>query len=214
MATVPLAPTTLRISSKALGIESGPAVAIPSDMVTALLPLVAFALGTPSQTASPAPDKSEVRAHTAQLRLAEVLAEADEIVAVSAADQTITFAIVDRGAAMRVVAKTSKRGIVSSLVVERSADDLGTDGPGALTWLGEELAASTSTAITRLSVDDDGAILVTTNQQQRYLVIPGRGSGGRPGGRPKAPPGSRPSAPAGAGPSASVRAREGPPRRP
>ena len=33
-------------------------------------------------------------------------------------------------------------------------------------------------AVTRLEVDEDGAVTLTTNEGMRYMAIPGRGSGG------------------------------------
>jgi hypothetical protein len=47
---------------------------------------------------------------------------------------------------------------------------------GGLSWLAETMKSTT--AVTRLAVDEDGAVLLTTSDGQRFMAIPGRGSGG------------------------------------
>lgn len=115
---------------------------------------------------------SETR--VAQVRLAETLAEADAIEAVSVDGRAVTFVIVRDGGTFEVTAKTTKRGDVTALAIA-PARAVPVELHG-LTWLGAELAEVT--AVTRLVVDADGAVTLATNDGRRYMAIPGRGSGG------------------------------------
>lgn len=115
----------------------------------------------------------------AQVRLAETLAGADAIHGVRASGTTITFTI-SRGEKLFDVVVTTRarrtanapKGEVMSLAIVSPTGKATSD----LSWLGEELASVT--AITKLAVDEDGAITLTANDGRRYMVIPGRGSGG------------------------------------
>jgi hypothetical protein len=111
----------------------------------------------------------------AQVRLAEALGAADAIHTVSARRGTITFAVTRGDQTLQLTARTNKRGEVTSLVI---APHTTTEGEqlGGLSWLADELAEAT--AITRLVPDGDGAITIVTADGRRYMVIPGRGSGG------------------------------------
>ena len=109
----------------------------------------------------------------AQVRLAETLAEAESIESVFARGPKITFVIVRDGETKNVTAHT-KKGEVISLSITR-ARDLPVQLHG-LSWLGSELAEVT--AVTRLVVDEDGAVVIATDDGRRYMAIPGRGSGG------------------------------------
>jgi hypothetical protein len=112
----------------------------------------------------------------AQVRLAETLAEADAIEAVTAKGRrAVTFVIVRDGETFDVTAKTTKSGAIVSLAIARAPQRLAVQLHG-LTWLGSELADVT--AVTRLVVDDDGGVMIGTDEGRRYMAIPGRGSGG------------------------------------
>ena len=137
----------------------------------------------------------------AQVRLAETLAEADAIESITARDRnTIMFLVIREGDTFEVIAKTTmgvtkkskssskatskskvkrtphvQAGEISSLTISRLPNPLAAQLHG-LTWLGAELADVT--AVTHLEADDDGAVMLTTNDGRRYMAIPGRGSGG------------------------------------
>jgi hypothetical protein len=110
----------------------------------------------------------------AQVRLAEVLGTADGIHRVSAKGSQITFVITRGEQVFRVEATTTRTGEVTALTIAPADRDL--ELGGGLTWLAEELEAVT--AVTRLVADEDGAVTITTNDNRRYMAIPGRGSGG------------------------------------
>jgi len=150
-------------------------------MLHTLLPLISVALGL----SAPAPALGEepvtvTTPRTAQVRLAVTLAEADAIHAIRRDPKraTITFAIDRDGEAFDVVATTRARGRHQGEVVALSIVDAGPalGDVGSLSWLGAELADAT--AITRLVVDEDGAVTITTSEGHAYMAIPGRGSGG------------------------------------
>lgn len=154
-------------------------------MLHALLPLVSVALaaGSSAPAAEPVVAAVEpVRAaaelvtspRVAQVRLAETLSEATSIEAVSARGRRVTFAIIHDGAALDVTATVTKSGEVVALAIT-PARAIAAQLHG-LTWLADELAQAT--AVTRLVVDEDGAVLIRTSEGQRYMAIPGRGSGG------------------------------------
>jgi hypothetical protein len=151
---------------------SGPAVEALEGMIGFLpiLPLVTLF----SQLAV---DDVEVVSspRVAQVRLAETLAEADAIESVAARGRAITFVIVRAGETFDVTAKTKKSGEIVSLAIARAPRALAVQLHG-LTWLGSELAEVT--AVTRLNVDEDGGVLIGTDDGRRYMAIPGRGSGG------------------------------------
>lgn len=137
-----------------------------------LMTLLGFALGGVSD---------DVRAETvtsprvAQVRLAETLGEADAIHAVRAHGRRITF-VITRGAQTIEVTATTRRGNgeVTALAIAPVAPTAA--ALGGLSWLADELEGAT--AVTRLVADEDGAVTVTTREGQRYMLIPGRGSGG------------------------------------
>jgi len=146
-------------------------------MLLAVLPLVSVALaaGSPS-TPVERPGAAEVVAspRVAQVRLAETLAAAESIETVSARGRKVTFAIVRDGAAFDVTATTRRSGEVIALTIA-PAQSIAAQLHG-LTWLGELLAEVT--AVTRLVVDEDGAVVIQTSDGQRFMAIPGRGAGG------------------------------------
>lgn len=127
--------------------------------------------------AGPPPAIEEVASpRAAQVRLAELLGGADSIDSITTADRgrTITFAIARGDAASDVVAHTDKRGEIVALEIVPATRPAGELGP--LTWLAPELVEAT--AVTQLVVDEDAAITIATSDGRRYMVIPGRGSGG------------------------------------
>jgi hypothetical protein len=138
--------------------------------VAIVLRLMAFIAASGATTA--AADEAVMKPRTAQVRLARVLREADAIESVTANGRAITFVIADRGETLRVVA-TTRDGSVSALSVAHSDYPIES---GNLTWLASELADVR--AITRLDADEDGAVTITTSDLRRYMIIPGRGSGG------------------------------------
>jgi hypothetical protein len=117
---------------------------------------------------------------TSQVRLADMLADADSIDfvrasgSVHASEHTFTFAIERGDTPFDIVATTDRHGVVIDVEAhERMAADFDL---GGLSWLAETMKSTT--AVTRLAVDDDGAVLLTTSDGQRFMAIPGRGSGG------------------------------------
>lgn len=110
---------------------------------------------------------------SAKLRLAETLASADSIDAVSAKGHLVSFAITRDGTAFRVDVTTRKTGEVVSLVVVESGGRVSEQG--GLTWLADELDTTT---VQKLVVDEDGAVTIATGAGRKYMAIPGRGSGG------------------------------------
>lgn len=144
-------------------------------MLHSLLPLISIMVGSsaPIPAAGPAPAE---RPRTAQVRLAEALAEADAIFAVTVRGAAITFELEREGHAYDVVVATRPRR--GGAIVALEVHDLGAAHgvPNSLGWLGDELADAT--AVTSVSADDDGAVTLTTSDGRAYMVIPGRGSGG------------------------------------
>lgn len=111
---------------------------------------------------------------TPQVRLADMLADADSIDSVRASDHTFTFAIERGDTPFEIVATTDRRGVVIDVEAhERLAADFDL---GGLSWLADTMKSTT--AVARLAVDEDGAVLLTTSDGQRFMAIPGRGSGG------------------------------------
>ena len=139
---------------------------LSKDMwITALLPLITSMPHAAVEVQSP---------RAARFQLADTLAQADSIDGVTANGRTIAFAITRDGAAFRVAATTRKNGDVISLVVAKS--DGRVSEQGGLTWLADEL--DDGVAVTRLVVDEDGAVTIATSAGRKYMAIPGRGSGG------------------------------------
>jgi hypothetical protein len=110
----------------------------------------------------------------AQVRLAEVLGTAEGIHSVYARGTTIAFVITRDEQPFRVVASTRKGEVIALTIASMSAKGL--ELGGGLTWLADELEAVP--AVTRLVADEDGAVTLTLSDGRRYMVIPGRGSGG------------------------------------
>ncbi|HEY5921541.1 MAG TPA: hypothetical protein VIV11_07710 [Kofleriaceae bacterium] len=138
----------------------------------AILPLVAMSSDVFTTAAMDMPTPSKQR--TAQVQLADVLANADSIDSVQAKDSTVTFTITRGDRRIDVVATTAASHEVTLVVErERGFDD---GGMGGLTWLVDTMRETI--AVTRLDVDEDGAVTLTTDQGMRYMAIPGRGSGG------------------------------------
>jgi hypothetical protein len=109
----------------------------------------------------------------AKQKLADTLASASSIDSVSANGRLVSFAITRDGNAFRVDVGTRKTGEVISLAVVESEGRVSEQG--GLTWLADELD---TTSVTKLVVDDDGAVTIATAAGRKYMAIPGRGSGG------------------------------------
>lgn len=147
-----------------------------------LLPLVALALApTPSVLEAGAPAVAS-SPRGAQVRLAELIGEADSIHAISvrrakASSRSRPTAVevsLDRdGVGYRVVATVNPRGEVTSLTVVEASP---VEALGSLSWLSREIA--NANAITRVAVDEDDAITLVTDANDAFMIIPGRGSGG------------------------------------
>jgi len=137
-------------------------------MWTLILPLISFAVSAAQ------PAHAVVTPRAAQVQLAEALASADAIHAVSAHGTIVSFAIDRDGESFRIEAVTRGNREVVALTVSEAGPALG--APGSLSWLADELAQAT--AITTLAVDEDGAVTIATSEGRAYMAIPGRGSGG------------------------------------
>ncbi|MCX5748557.1 MAG: hypothetical protein NT062_39415 [Proteobacteria bacterium] len=143
-------------------------------MLGLLAPLVSLAVVS-SRPVAPAESSVRDVPRLAQVRLAETLAAADSIAWVRATGaHTITFAITRRDHAYRVVAQTDRLDVVTAVVIDEVSDT--SLEPGNLAWLGAEL--TDATAVRQLAADEDGAIVIVTSDERRYMAIPGRGSGG------------------------------------
>jgi len=146
-------------------------------MLTAILPVISLAVSLARPVAS-ASDEIVPSPRAAQVRLAEVLAEADAIHRIAGIDakrgaHTIAFAL-DRGdSSVRVIATTRARGEVISLTITPTGPARG--DLGGLSWLSPELAEAI--AITRVTVARDGAVTLTTSDDRAYRALPGRGAG-------------------------------------
>ncbi len=147
-------------------------------LITLILRLVSLAGVATGAVSSPADDAAEAERisapRVAQVRLAEALGTADAIHSVAARGRTITFSITQGDAAFEVTATTRRYGDVVALAIHEAPQSA--DGLGGLSWLVDELAQAT--AVTRLVVDEDGAVTMVTTDGRRYMAIPGRGSGG------------------------------------
>ncbi|MDB4955165.1 MAG: hypothetical protein JWO36_2734 [Myxococcales bacterium] len=145
-------------------------------MMFTILPLVSVAMVLASPGEGGTVGGSAASPRGEQQRLAQTLADADSIDAVSADRKRhlVTFSIDRAGEAYTVIAKTRRTGEVLS--VEVRDEGTGTFEIGGLTWLSDTLRGAD--AVTRLVVDEDGAVTLTTSEGERYMAIPGRGSGG------------------------------------
>lgn len=154
------------------------------------LPVISMMLGagvdpaaatTDSADLTPAITRFEGRA--AQVRLADVLGDADavETVVGTAKTHVVAFEYVRGGEAFEAIART-RHGEIVTLDVRDAGPALGWDGSedgverGGLAWLGDIMKETV--AVTRLEVDRDGAVTLVTSDGQTYMAIPGRGSGG------------------------------------
>ena len=142
-------------------------------MMILLVPLISVAV----QPIQPAIETGSPRG--AQARLAEMIGDADAVHSISvrrakAKVKAIDIALDRDGTAYRVTATVNAHGDVTSLTI----DERGTSYAelGSLSWLSPEIASST--AITRITVDEDDAVTLTTDTGEAFMIIPGRGSGG------------------------------------
>ncbi len=142
-------------------------------MLTILLPVISLSVSL-ARPVGPA-DEVVVTPRAAQVRLAEILAEADAVHGVVAVERhAIAFELDHGGVELRAVATTRKSGEVISLVIVETGP--AREDIGNLSWLSDELAQTA--AVTRLVLDADGGVTITTNDDRAYMAIPGRGSGG------------------------------------
>jgi hypothetical protein len=152
------------------------------------LPVISSMLGagvdpmaatTDSADLTPAITRFEGRA--AQVRLADVLGDADAVESVIAKSHVVAFEYVRGGETFEAIART-RHGELVTLDIRDAGPALGWDGTddgverGGLAWLGDIMKETV--AITRLDVDRDGAVTLVTTDGQKYMAIPGRGSGG------------------------------------
>lgn len=136
----------------------------------------------PAAATASAPTTSDaLTGRDAQVKLADTLAEAESIEAVIPRRDQVAFDLVDAGVAKELVV-TTKHGEVVAVSMRDVGPALGWDGTedgaerGGLSWLADVMKETT--AVTRLVVDRDGAVTLITSDGQRYMAIPGRGSGG------------------------------------
>lgn len=122
-----------------------------------------------------APSDEVVTGRDAQVRLADVLADAESVDAVIGKRHQVTFEIVRDGNEVEAIARTQNGEVVELVLHDLGpAEDVAEDA--GLSWLGDVMKETT--AVTRLAVDRDGAVTLVTADGQRYMAIPGRGSGG------------------------------------
>jgi hypothetical protein len=141
-----------------------------------LLPLISMAV----QPIQPAVETSSPRG--AQVRLAEVIGEADAIHSISVRRakassskvNAIELSLDREDTAYRITAQITARGEVIALSLDERGPAFGE--LGSLSWLSSPIA--NATAITRIAVDDDDAVTLTTDAGDAFMIIPGRGSGG------------------------------------
>jgi hypothetical protein len=140
-----------------------------------LLPLVSLAV----HPTPPAIESSSPRG--AQARLAELVGDADAVHSISvrrattnAKPDAIEVSLDREGMALRIVASINTRGEVTAITVDERGASIGE--LGSLSWLSSEIAAAN--AITRIVVDEDDAVMLTTDAGDALMIIPGRGSGG------------------------------------
>jgi hypothetical protein len=148
------------------------------------LPVISMMLGAgvdPAAATMDSADPAHFEGREAQVRLADVLGDADGVERVIAKHHAVAFDYVRGGEAFEALVATS-HGEVTSLDIADVGPALGRDGiddgveRGGLTWLGDVMKETV--AVARLEVDRDGAVTVVTSDGQKYMAIPGRGSGG------------------------------------
>ncbi|MDX2088987.1 MAG: hypothetical protein SFX73_14115 [Kofleriaceae bacterium] len=141
-------------------------------MLISLLPLVSLAMSHALADGGASDELGMTTPRAAQVRLAETLAEADAIYAVSRTGNTITFAVDHDGDALDVAALVDARGQVIEYAIDRIGPARGE--PSGLGWLSAEL--TDALAITRLAVARDGSITATTDDDRSYRLIRTRGA--------------------------------------
>ncbi len=143
-----------------------------------LLPLVSVAM-QPATEAPPALESSSPRG--AQGRLAEMIGEADAVHAITArrtrASLSLDVSLDHDDTAYTVVATVDARGAVTAITIHERGAAFGE--LGSLSWLSPAIA--NANAITRITVDEDDAITLTTDAGEAFQIIAGRGSGGAGG---------------------------------
>ena len=136
------------------------------------LPVLSMVLAA---SATAGADSGATANRDAQVQLADTLGNADAILAIHGGRNRVVFDVVRDGEALEVAARTDHGAVVELAIRDiGAADDLDVE-PG-LSWLGDVM--KDTTAVTRLDVDRDGAVTLVTSDGQRYMAIPGRGSGG------------------------------------
>lgn len=138
------------------------------------LPVISMMLGAGVDPMAATTDSISGRA--AQVRLADVLGDADAVTTVIAKPGVVAFEYVRGGEAFEALART-RHGEVTELELRDVGPALGWDGAerGGLAWLGDIMKETV--AVARLEVDRDGAVTLVTSDGQKYMAIPGRGSG-------------------------------------
>lgn len=139
-------------------------------MLISLLPLVSLAMSHVLADGGASDEVGVTTPRAAQVRLAETLAEADAIYAVSRTGNTITFAVEDDGDALDVAATIDAHGQVIDFVVDRIGPARGEES--GLGWLSAEL--TDTLAITRLAVARNGSITAFTDDDRSYRLIRSR----------------------------------------
>jgi hypothetical protein len=112
----------------------------------------------------------------AQARLAEALADADAVDAVTVRGGVVSFVIDHVGERYTLDVTTHPGGEVAAIAIR----DLGPRDTAAATvgrfdWLARE--ATDIQTVRTLTVDDDGTVTLATGDGRRYLVIPDRHDG-------------------------------------
>lgn len=112
----------------------------------------------------------------AQARVAEALADADAIDAVTTQDNVVSFAIDHVGERIAIDVTTSGGVVTSVAIHDRGAEPR--EVAHAYDWLAREAAGMT--AVHALTVGDDGEVTLGTDDGRRYLLIPDRHDGNTP----------------------------------
>jgi hypothetical protein len=142
------------------------------------LPAISMLLGAGVDPMAATTDSISGRA--AQVRLADVLGDADAVTTVIAKSGVVAFEYVRGGETFEAIART-RHGEVTDLELRDVGPALGWDGAedggerAGLAWLGDIMKETV--AVARLEVDRDGAVTLVTSDGQKYMAIPGRGSG-------------------------------------
>ncbi len=155
-----------------------------------LLPLVSLVVST-QPVIETLETETTSSSRVAQVRLAEAIGDADAVHSIAVrrtkhraaggpcsvakrCGVSIDISLDRDGIAYRVVASIGPRGAVTQLTIApRTA---AVDELGSLSWLSVEM--QNATAISRVTVDEDDAVTLTTDTGEAFMIIPGRGSGG------------------------------------